>query len=106
LDKQLIKRLFKNLCISFLYNQQKENEYKLVLILYKLFVSVKKSHIGCEMVWTWVYKLEAIFTLQDGFVGVELGPTPNFKIISEPFQNPLSHLLSSHPPFISTHQAQ
>jgi hypothetical protein len=36
------------------------------------FMSVKKSHIGCEMTCVWVYKVEAIITLKAGFVGLSL----------------------------------
>jgi hypothetical protein len=33
---------------------------------------LKKSHIGCEMFWICVYKVDAILTLQAGFVGDKL----------------------------------
>jgi hypothetical protein len=34
------------------------------------FMSVKESHIGCEMARAWVYKVEAFLTLRAGFVGL------------------------------------
>jgi hypothetical protein len=34
------------------------------------FMSVKESHIGCEIARVWVYKVEAILTLKADFVGL------------------------------------
>ena len=44
--------------------------------------------------------------LTSRFCGVVLGPTTISKIVSEPLQDPLGHLVSDHPPFMSTNQAQ
>jgi hypothetical protein len=35
---------------------------------FHVHMHVKKSHIGYELAWTWVYKAESIITLQANFV--------------------------------------
>jgi len=47
--------------------------------------------------------------LSDGSFTLVMIKVPHalaISIISEPIQDPLGHLLSGHPPFLSAHQAQ